>query len=74
MLATLIAGGIELPEPVPQREVRLAILTNDNRCHALATHCGGIEILEQPAVAVAMHVDEARCEGQTVQVMYALAW
>ena len=65
--------GLELPEPVPQRKVGLAILTNDNRGHALATHRGGIEILEQPAVAVAMHVDEARCEGQAVLVTHGLA-
>ncbi len=68
MLATLIAGGVavELPEPVPQRKIGLPILTNDNRGHALATHRGGIEILEQSAVAVAMHVDETRREGEAV--------
>jgi len=59
----------ELRKIVPQREVRLAVLPDQDRRDALARDRRGVQVFSQAATAVAVHVDEAgrKCEPALVE-------
>ncbi len=59
---------VETLEEVGEREGRAAILAPDNRRDALAHRGERIPVKRQVAVAVAMCVDESRCERQSCRI------
>ena len=71
-----IDGGgspFQMSEEIRKREIRFAILADKYCCNALAGYAFGVEVLENSAVVVAVHVDEAGSECQPMLVANGLA-
>ena len=70
MLATLIAAGVfsRCAKIVAQRKLRFSILAYEDRGHSLARDGGGIQSFSSPPVAMAVHVDKARRQCQSVLI------
>ena len=64
---------LQLREPVRQREHGAAILPDDGGGDALQRHVLGVKVGEQPAVGVAVHVNESRRERQAMDIADLLA-
>jgi hypothetical protein len=62
-----------MSEKIRERKVGLAVLSHKHRGYALACDGGSIEVLEDPAIVVAVHVDEAGSERKSIFIADRLA-
>ena len=64
---------LETRVKIPQGKLRFPVLADHDRGDPLARDGGGIEVLQQAAVAMAVHVDETGRQREPAFIEYRIA-